>query len=369
MRKNTGIVLFLLLILLNFSHAKAEENPLNIEDFKKKLEQVKKYRQVNSQTGRNIQKAYLNTFSDRYVISPGDYLSVSIFGEPELTQEKILVKCDGYANIHPIGEVRLGGFNVDEVREILSAHLEKYFVKPIVSVHVDSTRTPKIYIYGAVEKPGLYSSHAEGKPLGTDYLPALSLPTLAGVIEEAGGIDYSADLENVQVINHKTGNRRTYNLLNLIKNGDVAQNIYLSSGDAVYIPVRQTNSRLSDDDFLLISRSSIAPKEFPVRVRGAVRKPGVHYLTSASPGLNTAIASSKGLTFNAKVEEIKIHRMTATGKVDIIVADPDKDDVVLRPNDTINVFDKRKSLWGKCYILFMSLVSAAGGSASWLLVD
>ncbi len=362
MRKKTVIILFLLLILFYVPQLKAKEKQLNIEGFRKKLEQVKAYKPVNTE----IQKAYVNTFSERYVVSPGDSLSISILGEPEVSQDKVLVKCDGYVNVHPIGEVRVGGFNVDEVKKILAARLSTYFIDPIVSVHVNNTHTPKIYIYGAVQKPGLYQHYKKGEIAESrNFMP----PTLASVIADAGGIEYNADLENVQVINRKTGNKKAYNLLNLIRNGDSTQDIYLSSGDAVYIPAKQTNTWLSDRDFLLISSSSIAPKEFPVRVQGAVKNPGVHFLTTRSPGLNTAIASSKGFTRHARIDAVKIVRTAPAGNTSTLIVDSSKNDVVLRPNDTIDVFDKRKSFLGKCYGFFITLVRAAGGAGPLLLVD
>lgn len=360
MKRKTGIILFLLLILTYIPHLKAEENRLNVDNFRKQL------KKVNSAGNVNTKKAGIKTFSNRYIVSPGDSLSVSVLGEPEISQDDVLVKCDGYINVHPVGEVRVAGFNVDEVKGILAARLKKYFVEPIVSVHVANTHVPKIYIYGAIQKPGLYQHYKEG-----NIAKALnSMPlTLASVIAEAGGIKYNADIENIQVINDKTGTKRTYNLLNLIKNGDAAQDIYLSSGDRVFVPFSKTNAMLSDEDFLLVSGSSIAPEEFPVRVKGAVKSPGVHFLTSRSPGVNTAIAASEGFTFNAKKDAVKIHRVTPAGNISTLIVDPAKNDVVLRPNDTIDVYDKRTSVLGKIHRFFMTLVSAAGGSSSWLLVD
>ncbi len=352
MREIAGIILFFMLVLMYIPQLKAGEiDPVDIVKFRQQL------KNVNS--AQEVQKAHIQTFSDRYMVSPGDTLNISVLGEQELEQEKILVKYDGYINVHPVGEIKVAGFNVDEVKTILAAQLSKYFIDPIVSVHVNSIHIPKIYIHGAVQKPGLYQHYKDGEiSEAGNYMP----PTLAGVIADAGGIKYSADLENIQVVNRRTGKKRTYNLLNLIKNGDSSQDIYLSSGDTVFIPARQ-NIWLSDSDFLLISSSSIAPEDFPVKVVGAVKKPGVHFLTTKSPGINTAIAASEGFRLSAKTEAVKIHRVTNSGAVSTIVIDPSVQDIVLRPNDTINVYDKRKGVSSKIYRFFLSLVGAAGRAA------
>lgn len=340
MRKAAGVILFFLLILIYIPQLKAGEFGV-----------------------QQLKRAHIETFSDRYTLSPGDTLNISVLGEQELAQDKVLVKYDGYINMHPVGEIKVAGFNVDEVKAILAAQLSKYFIDPIVSVHVNSIHIPKVYIYGAVQKPGLYQHYKDGEiSEAGNYMP----PTLASVIADAGGIKYSADLENIQVINNKTGKKRTHNLLKLIRNGDSTQDIYLSSGDTVFIPVKQF-PKLSDRDFLLISSSSIAPEKFPVRVIGAVKKPGVHLLTTKSPGINTAIAASEGFKLTAKTEAVKIHRVTHSGAVSTVVIDPSVQDVVLRPNDTIDVYDKRKGISSKIYRFFLSLVSAAGGAAGSLV--
>jgi len=356
MKRKTGFILLLLLILIYIPHLKAEENTINVEKFRKKLEEVNSY----SSADKNVKKAYVETFSNRYVITPGDTLNISVLGESELNRNEVLVKCDGYINVHPIGEVKVAGFNIDEVREILAGRLSTYFVDPVVTVNIDRAHVPKIYIYGAVQEPGLYHHRYEAGAHSDAGTP----PTIASVIANAGGIDYDADLENVQVIDRETGQKRRYNLLKLIKSGDPSQDAYLSSGDTVFIPTKPHGIQLSDNDFLLVSGSSIAPDEFPVRVRGAVQKPGVHLLNTRSPGLNTALAASQGFTFNAKTDAVKIHRLTPTGSLSTIIADPSKYDIVLRPNDIIDVYDKRTSLTGKSFDFCKNTFGTAGGFGS-----
>ncbi len=345
MIKKIGIIFFVFSLFFYTQSLKAKENNLTA----KKL------------NNEEITKGYIQTFSDRYIVSPGDTVDVSIFGEPDLIQNKILVKSDGYINVHPIGEIKVAGFNIDEVKDILTARLTKYFVNPIVSVRLNNTHISNIYVYGAVQRPGLSNYY---KKEGNSEFRNSTPPTLADAITNAGGIAYNADIKKVRVINRRTGKKRTYNLFNLIKSGDLSQDIYLTSDDTVFIPALKTNAQLSDKDFLLISGSSIAPKSFPVRVMGAVKNPGVYYLTAESPNLNTAIASSRGFTINAKIDAVKIQRVTPQGNLSTIIADPSKNDVVLRPNDIIAVYDTRRGLKGKTVSFFNKTFNSAGGFGS-----
>lgn len=331
MKRNIGVLLFLLILFFYIPNVKAKE--LDIEDFREKLNQAALENIANPE----VKKARASIFSDRYIVSPGDIINISVFGEPELTQRKIPVKCDGYINLHPVGEVRIAGFNIDEVKDILTEKLRTFFVDPIISVYISNTHIPKIYIYGAIQKPGLYQ-HQDNR-----FVPA----TLTNVISNAGGIKYNADLENIQVTNSKTGKKNTYNLLKMIRNGDSSQDVYLNSEDKIFIPAHMTNAQLSDEDFILILSSSIAPKEFPVRVRGAVHKPGIHFLTSRSPNLNTAIVFSEGFTIDANIKAVKVQRITPAGNISTIIVNPSENDLVLRPNDIINIVDKRRTVLGK----------------------
>ena len=327
MKSKIGIFVFLIFLLFA-SDVQAEA--LDIEGFREKLNQA-------AQEEEEVKKAQISTFSGRYIVSPGDVINIFVFGEPELTQREIPVKCDGYVNLHPVGEIRVAGFNTDEVRTILTEKLKAFFVNPIVSVYISNMHTPKIYIYGAVQNPGLFNRKSDSST------PA----TLANLISNAGGITYNADLKHIQVKNAKTGRKNTYNLIEMIRRGDPTNDVYLGSGDTVFVPVNRTNAQLSDEDFVLISSSSIAPKSFPVRVRGAVNRPGTHFLTSRSPSINTALTSSEGFTIDANIKAVKVKRMTPVGNLSTIVVNPSENDLVLRPNDIICVLDKRRTVFGK----------------------
>ncbi len=350
MGKKKTILLLLCGIILSISPAKSQETQnekvplptqsINIDEMRNELEQI-------SLNKTKTLTAKIETMANRYIVSPGDIISVLVHGEPDFTQNMVLIKSDGYATITPFGDIQLGGNNIDEVNQLLSSKFKKYLLKPQISVQINNIHSAKVYIYGAVQKPGLYQNN-------TGRIATTTPLTLAKAIYDAGGIKYNADIKNIKVTNTRTETTKTYNLLKLIKNGDVSQDTYLRSGDKVFIPILNSEAQLSDEEFLLISSSSIAPDEFTVRVMGAVQRPGACLLNSRSPRINTAIASSEGFTLEAKRKVVKVQRLTPQGNISTMLVNPSKNDCILRPNDIVYVVDKRTTLAGRS-LSFMNL--------------
>lgn len=348
--KRFGITLMLIgMFLIGTCQSKAENNPaiessdssvnsgktVDVEKFKQELESVS----GDNSSSKLILKAKVKTLSTKYLLSPGDSMSLSVYGEPEFTQPFILVRPDGYATIEPFGEINVAGMSVDELIEELKIKLKLYLLDPKVSIKVNNLHSAKVYIYGAVQRPGLYQQSITPNREDNSGNTAQIIPemTVASIIANAGGIKLNADLRNIKVTNNETGRDETVDLLKLVQNGDVNQDIYLRSGDSIYIPILTTEAQMSDDDFVLISSSSIAPVNFPVRVIGEVMRPGVHDLSSNSPRLNSALASSEGYTPNANRKLIAIQRLTNKGNITTFYVNPNKNDVILRPNDLIIV--------------------------------
>lgn len=347
------VLLLAIILMVATGYADAKEH-INKQKQSLQLSDIEKFKtdlqNVSSNKPKTL-KAEVNTLSGRYIISPGDVISVIVFGETDFSQENILVKSDGYATVHPFGEVKIGSLDIDRANDVLKARFARYLVNPRVSVKVNDMRLAKVYIYGAVQRPGLYQKNLNEKntPL-----------TLASLITNAGGIKHDADIQNIQVININTGSTKSFNLLQMIKEGDTSQDVYLNSEDKVYVPTRDSEAQLSDEDFLLISSSSIAPQEFPVRVMGAVGKPGLHYLSAASPTIQSAVAACEGYAFTANTKVVQVKRITPKGNISTITVNPDKNDMVLRPNDIVQVTENKSSALSKNFGVLGLIFGSAG---------
>ncbi|MDD3012723.1 MAG: polysaccharide biosynthesis/export family protein [Candidatus Gastranaerophilales bacterium] len=367
--KKFGLALAIILAFsMSLSQVKAEDastisqmgnnnltKTVDVEKFKQDLEAAAQ----ETPSVRAALKAKVKTLSTRYLLSPGDSISLSVYGESDFAQPDILVRPDGFATIEPFGEINVAGLSVDELTDTLKTKFKTYLLAPKVSVKVNTLHSAKIYVYGAVQRPGLYQQAATQTRLNANGNSAQIIPemTVASIISNAGGIKLNADLRHIRVINNETNRDETVDLMKMVQHGDVNQDIYLRSGDSIYIPSLDTEAQISDDDFMLISSSSLAPVDFPVRVTGAVSKPGVYNVSSNSPRLNSALAFSQGYTPEAKKNLVAIQRLTNKGNVSTFYVNPNKNDVILRPNDLIVVPETSSSAASKSFGLIADILS------------
>lgn len=339
---------------------------LGLEQFKKDLSNVSAP-QFSVDSGKGVEQinGKIRTLQAKYLLSPGDTLSLSVYGEPEFTQPQILIRPDGRATIEPFGEVDVAGITVEDLTVKLKDNFKTYLLDPKVSVKINNLQSAKVYIYGAVQKPGLYQQQATQTRDPNSATVNTTMPqlTVASIVSSAGGIKYNADLRHVRIVNKETNKNEEVDLMKLISEGDTTQDIYLRSGDSIYVPELRTGAQISDDDFKLISSSSIAPATFPVRVIGEVTRPGLQLLTPDSPSLNSAIAASQGYTMNANKKVVTVKRVTPNGNISTFVVDPNKNDLVLRPNDIVVVNDTAAARVGKAFGGYSTAVSPFAGVA------
>ncbi|WP_160595358.1 polysaccharide biosynthesis/export family protein [Qipengyuania aquimaris] len=120
---------------------------------------------------------------ERYTLAPGDIVSISVFGESDLSVERIAVDNAGMLTLPLIGDVQAVGRSASELGvAIEAAYATNYLRDPRVSVAVLEARDRTIAVEGEVEQPGVFS-YAEGQTL----LSALALarsPTDTAKLDE-----------------------------------------------------------------------------------------------------------------------------------------------------------------------------------------
>jgi protein involved in polysaccharide export with SLBB domain len=91
-----------------------------------------------------------------YRIGSGDLLSITVFGEKDLSLDKIRVGTNGTISFPLLGEVSVRSLSVRELEDALITQLKDgYLKKPVVTVSVIEYRL--FYINGEVKKPGGYN--------------------------------------------------------------------------------------------------------------------------------------------------------------------------------------------------------------------
>lgn len=308
--------------------------------------------------------------STKYFISPGDILSISVYDEPSFAQPEIVVRPDGYATIDPIGEVYVEGLDIAAMTNLLEDKFKEYLNEPRISVNIKEFNPASVNIFGAVQKPGTYQ---QATGISKNYYADSKNPivrtdlTLTNVISNAGGFSVDADLSNINV-KGADGIEKKLNLWKFIKEGDTSQNIKLKSGDTIFVP-KTDSITINDEDYKLLTRMSLYPVSFPVRVVGEVKTAGTFNITGESPYLNTAISSAAGYTLDANKTTVVVYRKAGNDKLARIYVDPFKQDFVLRPNDLVEVRKRTfmKFVYGADYInrLIMPFSNLGGGLNSW----
>ena len=309
--------------------------------------------------------------NEKYKIAPGDVLSVSVYDEPDLLQPEIIVRPDGYATINPIGEVFAQGLSIEELTTVLETKFKEYLNYPKISVNIRDFNPLSVYIFGEVQKPGMYQQTAQSSRSIDTKEPAVKTDfSLMNVLSNAGGIKTTADISNISIRNSNNKERRI-DLWKFIKDGNTSQNIKLQTGDTIYIPKAESIS-INDEDFELLTQMTLLPETFPVRVIGEVQRGGIYEVNGTSPYLNTAISSASGYTLDGKKSIVVVHRMVSDNKFSKIYVKPFKNDFVLRPNDLIEVKKRTfmKVVFGADYLSrlispFMMIPNAGNAWADW----
>jgi len=82
-----------------------------------------------------------------YEVGPGDSLSISVWGVPELSVP-VAVRPDGKITLPAVGDVAAAGRTPSQLSEELTAVLGDYVKNPIVTVTVAQVTNNRIYISG-----------------------------------------------------------------------------------------------------------------------------------------------------------------------------------------------------------------------------
>lgn len=120
-----------------------------------------------------------------YKLAAGDVITIRVFGEDDLSREKVRLTDAGTIPYPVLGEVRALGLTIGEIEASITTGLTgRYLVNPRVSVTIEEYRP--FYINGMVEKPGGYPFQP-----GLTVLKASSL---------AGGFKERASFSKITII-------------------------------------------------------------------------------------------------------------------------------------------------------------------------
>lgn len=91
-----------------------------------------------------------------YVIGPLDTLDIGVFQEPDLSMKGLPVDASGNISMPLIRTVPAAGMTTEQLATELQQRLQKYYVRPEVTVVVATSVSQRVTVQGQVEEPGIY---------------------------------------------------------------------------------------------------------------------------------------------------------------------------------------------------------------------
>ena len=248
-----------------------------------------------------------------YTLGPGDVLRVSVYDNPDLSQE-VTIEADGAFSYPLIGRVQAAGLPVRQLEGLLAKRFaEGYLVSPQVAVTVTQHKSQQVYVMGAVSKPGPYPLQRQ-----TTLLEALS--AAGGPTPDAGFeviLTHAADQQALQSGTSKVsaaanGQPALRVSLEQLMAGGVPQRITLQDGDVVYVPVAAF-----------------------VYVTGEIQRPG-RYRLEKDTTIQKAVTLAGGFTKFAATKNMTVQRMVDGKRLEFQAGPNDllqaEDVVVVRPS-------------------------------------
>lgn len=259
-----------------------------------------------------------------YRIGPGDVLDIQVYDEPDLSR-KVRVSDRGVVSVALIGYVPVQGLTVPQVTERLESRLSpRYLLNPQVFVEVVEFASKKVFVSGAVATPMVFTMQGE--------------TTLMEVLSQISGRDHGVAALNLSHSSFLTVFRRLsridgkqqgvkdpiqafhINLDQLLRQGDMTQDIALQSHDVIYVP-----------------------EPGAVFIFGEVNKAGPVPLSDGKMSLVEAINKAGGFGKFAATKRTRVLRIV-DGKEQVIRVDLAavirgdlKQDIILKPNDIVIV--------------------------------
>jgi polysaccharide export outer membrane protein len=160
-----------------------------------------------------------------YEIGPGDVLQVSVWRQPELSVESVVVRLDGKISVPLIDDVQASGLTPLELKEVVTERLAEYVGDPTVTVVVLQVHSKMVYVLGEVARQGPISLRSEMR-----VVDALSV---------AGGFSTFANKGDVKIIRSRNGGAPVefrFDYESFVDGSDLEQNILLLPGDKIVVP-------------------------------------------------------------------------------------------------------------------------------------
>jgi len=181
-----------------------------------------------------------------YRLGPGDEIIISLWGETQLRSSYTIGR-DGMIYIEKVGKISLADKSINQAKTYLEKQFQKVYEtlkgsrpSTFMDVSLGQLKSINVTFVGEVKLPGIHPVH----PFST---------VLTSLIQ-AGGVDTTGSLRNIQIIRPETDTQQ------------VDLYAFLLSGET-----GKANMRLQDNDVIFIP-----PRSSSIEIDGAIKRPGIY---------------------------------------------------------------------------------------------
>jgi polysaccharide export outer membrane protein len=162
-----------------------------------------------------------------YVIGPGDVLSIFVYEAPPLSVTDLPVRPDGRISVPLVPDVMAAGKTPSQLGTEISAKLKKYVNEPNVTVMVKSFQGPadrQVRVIGEAADP--------------QAIPFRENMSVLDVMIATKGLTKFAAGNSAFILRRNGAQEQKIpvHLSDLIKDGDISQNVTMRPGDTLIIP-------------------------------------------------------------------------------------------------------------------------------------
>jgi polysaccharide export outer membrane protein len=162
----------------------------------------------------------------QYIIGPGDNLSIFVWRNPDISGS-FVVRPDGKVTTSLVEDIEVSGKTPTALARQLEEQLGKYINNPRVTVSVSGFRGPlseQVRVIGEAINPS-----------AINYTEKM---TLLDLMIAVGGLTEFASGNNAKLVRMVSGVQKTFEIRidDLIKNGEIEENIDMLPGDIIIIP-------------------------------------------------------------------------------------------------------------------------------------
>src|SRR6266852_4491478 len=236
-----------------------------------------------------------------YLIGPGDELLIRVWGQVDVNYRAVVDR-NGAIYVPRIGAISVAGTRYDQLHSVVQAAISRVYKNFELNITMGQLRSIQVFVVGQVRRPGTYT--------------VSSLSSLVNALFASGGPSKRGSMRRIML--KRQGKEVTsFDLYDLLANGDKSKDAQLLPGDVIYIP-------------------PVGPL---IAVAGSVNVPAIYELREGA-SLKQALDMAGGLTTTADGQKAVVERIEnrSTRKVEEFPLDEKGLQRPLTDGDVVRIF-------------------------------